>query len=198
MGIKNVIFDLGKVLIDYDFDIFFSKIGYKPEERHLDEALSPITDFESGKISKMEFLEKMKVIYNFSLSLDEFENVWADVFSEMEDMLSLARKINEYYNVFIFSNTDEIHFPYIWEKFPKLHFFDKNNLMLSYELDSIKPNKTIYQNVIEKFSINPEESIFIDDRPINIVVAREFGFDGIVHQDFDTTNSELQRKLKLQ
>ncbi|MCD4817780.1 MAG: HAD family phosphatase [Candidatus Cloacimonetes bacterium] len=196
MAIKNVIFDLGKVLIDYDFDIFFGEIGYKPEERNLDEGLDPILDFESGKISKIEFLEQMKDVYNFSLSLEKFEIIWAEVFSEMENMLALARKVSENYKVFIFSNTDEIHFPYIWEKFPKLHFFNEN-LMLSYELNSVKPDKEIYQNAIEKFSLVPEESIFIDDRPINIKVAQEFGFDGIIHRDLETTNLELKKKLKI-
>ena len=195
MTIKNVIFDLGKVLIDYDFDIFFGEIDYKPGERNLDEGLDPIVNFESGKISKIEFLEQMKKVYDFSLSLEKFEKIWTEVFSEMGNMLDLARKVSDNYKVYIFSNTDELHFPYIWRKFPKLHFF-KENLMLSYELDSVKPDKKIYQNAIEKFSIVPEESIFIDDRPINIKVAQEFGFDGIIHRDFETTNLELKRRLK--
>ena len=123
MTIKNVIFDLGKVLIDYDFDIFFGEIDYKPGERNLDEGLDPIVNFESGKISKIEFLEQMKKVYDFSLSLEKFEKIWTEVFSEMGNMLDLARKVSDNYKVYIFSNTDELHFPYIWRKFPKLHFF---------------------------------------------------------------------------
>jgi putative hydrolase of the HAD superfamily len=114
----------------------------------------------------------------------------------MGNMLDLARKVSENYIVYIFSNTDELHFPYIWKKFPKLHFF-KENLMLSYELGSVKPEKEIYQNAIERFSIIPEESIFIDDRPINITVAHEFGFDGIIHRDFETTNEKLKKRLNI-
>ena len=192
--IKNVIFDLGNVLIDFDFDGFYISLGYEPAERTLDEANEPILLFEAGKISKAVFFEEIKNIYGFDISLKEFEILWCSVFSEAKEMIELARKISEKYNVFIFSNTDEIHFPYIWKNFTALHFF-KENLMLSYELNAVKPEEKIYQNAIEKFRLNPSECVFIDDRPVNVNMAEEFGMKGIIHRSFSNTKEKLEKIL---
>ena len=192
--IKNVIFDLGKVLIEFDFDGFYTALGYDPAERTLDEANEPILLFEAGKISKAVFFEEIKKVYGFDLSLKEFEILWCSVFSDAKEMIELASKISEKYNVLILSNTDEIHFPYIWKNFPQLHFF-KNNLMLSYELNSVKPEKEIFKNAIEKFNLIPSECVFIDDRPINVSVAEKLGMKGIIHQSFLSTKEKLVKIL---
>jgi putative hydrolase of the HAD superfamily len=194
--IKNVIFDLGKVLIEFDFNGFYTALGYDPAERTLDEANEPILLFEAGKMSKAVFFEEIKKIYGFDLSLKEFEILWCSVFSDAKEMIELARKISEKYNVFILSNTDEIHFPYIWKNFPQLHFF-KNNLMLSYELNSVKSEKEIYKNAIEKFNLIPSECVFIDDRPINVSVAEKLGMKGIIHQSFLSTKEKLVKILTM-
>ena len=69
--IKNIIFDLGKVLIDYDFDIFFQKIGNKPNTRTLDEANKEILLFEAGKIDRYTFFEHLRsclvLVYDMSI-----------------------------------------------------------------------------------------------------------------------------------
>lgn len=194
--IKNVIFDLGKVLIEFDFDGFYTALGHDPAERTLDEANGPILLFEAGKISKTVFFEEIKKIYGFDLSLKEFEILWCSVFSDAKEMIELARNISEKYNVFILSNTDEIHFPYIWKNFPELHFFGKN-LMLSYELNSVKPEKEIFKNAIKKFNLIPSECVFIDDRPINVSVAEKLRMKGIVHQSFICTEKKLAKILTM-
>lgn len=194
--IKNVIFDLGKVLVEFDFDGFYTALGHDPAKRTLDEANGPILLFEAGKISKAIFFEEIKEIYGFDLSLKEFEILWCSVFSEAKEMVELAKKISERYNVFILSNTDEIHFPYIWKNFPALHIF-KENLMLSYKLKAVKPEKEIYQNAIEKFGLNPAECVFIDDRPVNVSVAKEFGMRGIIHQSFICTEKKIAKILTI-
>ena len=195
MKIKNVIFDLGKVLIDFDFDIFFEKLGYNPEDRNLNEAIEPILLFESGKIEKSDFIQRMRNVYKFNFSDEQFEKIWCeDIFTEIPEMIKLAEKIKGNYNIFILSNTDEIHFPHIWEKFPSLHFFE-NNLLLSYELDAVKPEPEIYLNALKKFSLNPSGSIFIDDRPVNIEAAEKIDLYGIVNENYHKTKQHLEKIL---
>ncbi len=195
MNIKNVIFDLGKVLIDFDFDIFFKKIGLNPEDRHLDEAREPILLFESGKMKKNDFIRRMREVYHFDLSDTEFEKAWCeDIFTEIPKMIELAKKLQKKHDIFILSNTDEIHFPYAWKKFPSLHFF-KNNLLLSYELNAVKPEPEIYRNALKKFNLNPSESIFIDDHPVNIKAAEKIGLYGIVNENFQKTKQHLEKIL---
>lgn len=82
-------------------------------------------------------------------------------------MIELARNLDEKYRVFVLPNTDEIHFPHIWENYPELHFLE-NRLMISYELGAVKPFPEIYKVACNKFDIKPAESIFIDDKKENI------------------------------
>ena len=130
------------------------------------------------------------------MPLPELEKIWSEVFFENEKMIKLAEKLHPHYQLYIFSNTDEIHFPYIWKNFPALHTFGQN-LMLSYELGAVKPEKEAYDKALKKFNLKPEECIFIDDRPINIQTALEIGMQGIVHRSPEETTNELAKILKL-
>ncbi|MBN1326388.1 MAG: HAD-IA family hydrolase [Candidatus Cloacimonetes bacterium] len=194
MAIENVIFDLGKVLINFDFTAFYQKLGYNARERSLDEASEAIFDFEAGKTSKQEFLDELKIIYDFDLPLDEFKILWCEIFSEMTDMIQLARKISEKYPVYIFSNTDEIHFPYIWENYPSLHFF-RDNLMLSYQLGAVKPHPEAYIKALQKYDLKPEKCLFIDDHPLNIKAALNLNMKGIIHDNYEDTFLKLTSLL---
>ena len=196
MEIKNVIFDLGKVLIDFNFSSFWISIGAEKCERFLDEAQEPILLFEAGKISRQRFYNEVKKIYNFDMNRQDFEKIWCDVFSEKSQMIEMAKKINRKYEIFIFSNTDEIHFPFIWKTFPSIHFF-KENLMLSYEIGSVKPDLDSYERALNKFNLRFDECLFIDDRPINIQVAESLGMKGILHKEFEETREKISKILDM-
>lgn len=195
--IKNVIFDLGKVLIDYDFDNFFQNLGFAPNTRTLDEANTDILLFESGKLDKTEFYNRIQNIYGFDKSQNEFYELWCDVFWEIPEMISLAKDIKNDFDLYILSNTDETHFPYIWEKFPSIQFFG-DNLMLSHELGYVKPDIKTFTEALKKFSLNPYETIFIDDKIDNIQVANDVGFTTIHHTNFNITKEKLNKLLYLE
>jgi putative hydrolase of the HAD superfamily len=194
MEVKNVIFDVGKVLVHFDFNIFYERLGYKACERNLDEANEEILLFEAGKISKDDFFKDISRVYDIKLSQEEFEKLWVSVFFAKPDMTGLAKKVAEHFNIYIFSNTDELHFPYIWENFPDLHIFGEN-LMLSYELGAVKPELEAYFNGLNKFGLKPEECLFIDDRPINVQVAEDIGMRGLIHKSYEETKAKLETIL---
>ncbi len=191
---KNIIFDLGKVLIDYNFDVFYKELKYEPGLEILTESTFPILEFESGRITRKEFYQQLKNIYKFEHSLADFEKVWCSVFTELTGLVDYARELKEKYNVFVLSNTDEIHFTSIWEDYPELHFFERN-LMLSYELDSVKPQKEIYERSLKMFDLKPEDCLFIDDKPENIQGAREMGIAGILYTNFEETKKDINNYL---
>ena len=187
---KNIIFDLGKVLIDYNFDVFYKELKYEPGLEILTESTFPILEFESGRITRQEFYQQLKNIYKFEHSLADFEKVWCSVFTELTGLVDYARELKENYNVYVLSNTDEIHFTNIWQDYPELHFFE-HNLMLSYELDSVKPQKEIYERALGKFDLKPEDCLFIDDKPENIQGAGEIGITGILYTNSDKTRKDI-------
>jgi len=194
--IKNIIFDLGNVLINFDFNRFFAVCGYKPGERELDEALPVLMKFDAGQMNRWEFFSQMKEVFNFKLSQNEFEAAWCDNFWENKEMIDFAKKLSKHYPVYILSNTDEIHFPYIWQKFPALHFFQKN-LMLSYELEAVKPGKLIFEKALRLFELVPEESLFIDDINNNTKAANICGLNSIWYRSNADTFKKISKFLTL-
>ena len=194
--IKNIIFDLGNVLIYFDYNRFFAACGFAPEERDVDEALPVILRFDAGLIGRDEFYLGMKKVFSFDLSPAEFEAAWCDNFWENTEMIDFAHELSRQYRIFILSNTDEIHFPYIWQKFPSLHVF-RQNILLSYELQAVKPEKLIYRKALRKFDLIPAECIFIDDKKINVRVAQEIGLKAVWHADNKKTKEKIISMLDL-
>ena len=191
---KNIIFDLGKVLVEYDFDVFYKELNYKPKMETLMESTIPVLEFEAGRISREEFYLQLKKIYKFEHTLSGFEKVWCSVFTRLTSLVDYARELKENYNVYVLSNTDELHFPIVWKKFPELHFFE-DNLMLSYELNSVKPHKEIYERALKMFDLNPEDCLFIDDKPENIKGAAEIGIAGIIFTNVEETKKNIMNYL---
>jgi len=190
----NIIFDLGKVLIDYDFKIFYEALDCQRKTISITEAEKPVLLFDAGRLSRHDFYLAMRDLFLFKADQKKFENAWKSVFFPIENMLDLAQELSRNHPVYILSNTDEIHFPFIWKQFPQLHHFG-NNLMLSYELKSVKPEQEIYRRALAKFKLNPEDCIFIDDKKINVEAARNFGMITIWHQSFADTKRMLHKYL---
>jgi len=191
---KNIIFDLGKVLVDYNFDVFYKALEYKPETETLMESTIPVLEFESGRLTRNEFYFQLKDIYKFDYNIEEFEKIWCSVFTEVTELVDFAKELKENHNIYILSNTDELHFNSIWQQFPELHFFE-DNLMLSYELDSVKPQKKIYERALKMFDLKPEDCLFIDDKQENIVSAEEMGISGVLFTNAAETKENIKKHL---
>ena len=193
--IKNIIFDLGNVLINYDFEIFFHKLGYQTGERHLKEAHSIIHAFECGMIEIDHFLSELQKIYDSQLDPEQFRLAWCDVFWENEAILSTVNILKEKYRLMILSNNDELHFPYIWNKFPALHVFPLQDIMITSRLGYVKPDIRVYQKAERIHEFLWEEALFIDDVRINTQIAAGLGASTIWHQNNDATLFELKTLL---
>jgi len=195
--IKNVIFDLGKVLLDYDFDLVYDKLNRKAASADLQDSTQLIFSFEAGKISKLEFFNIIKAKYDLSVTLEQFAEIWCNIFSPFPDMIETASRISSRYSIYIFSNTDPFHFPYIWRKYPELHIFG-DYLMLSYELGAVKPTPESYQKALKKFDLTPADCLFLDDKLENIKAADDLGIRSIHHKDQAETKGLLGKILQME
>jgi putative hydrolase of the HAD superfamily len=192
--IKNIFFDLGKVLVDYDFDSFFTRSGLNPNFNSLLPAREIIDSFNKGEIARQQFYLMMRDLYGFDLDQQQFEDNWCDVFWLNDDMVQFARKLSENYDIFILSNTDELHFNYIWQNFPALHFFDEN-LILSYKSGFIKPDRRIYEEGLKSFLLKPSESLFVDDLKENVKAAQKIGIESFIFESNEKTISQISKAL---
>jgi len=189
--LKNIIFDLGNVLINYDFELFFERLGYKRGERSLAESHHLIAPLECGNMEIEDFISGMRKVYKSSLNREAFTDAWCDVFWENNSLIEAALKLTEHFRVMILSNNDELHFPYIWEKFSSLHFFQDSDIMISSRLRYIKPDIRIYHTAADLHDFEWKDSLFVDDKLENIEIARDLGAKGIWHVQDEKTLTEL-------
>lgn len=87
------------------------------------------------------------------------------------------------YPLFLLSNTNELHFSYIIEKYPIVHSFDE--WLLSFEIGAKKPKRRIFDSIFEKKDVQPSEVLYIDDISHYVETAQRLGISGIVFRHAD-------------
>lgn len=184
---EAVVFDLGKVLIDFDYGIASRRIAergtMKPGavQDFIDH--SPLLyRYETGLIDQRQFFEEVRRITGFQGDLDEFGRFFADIFTEIPEMLDLHRRLREaLVPMFIFSNTNDLAIGHIRRNFPFFAQFDAH--ILSYEHGAMKPDAKLYEVVERVTGREGGEILYIDDRIENVEAGRARGWRVICHRD---------------
>jgi putative hydrolase of the HAD superfamily len=197
--ISNIIFDLGNVLVNVEYERFRQSICQSgvSEERYnnfFKGAGYRILGYEAGEISTDEFTAKCIGELGLNMTDEEFAFAFNDMFSEITEMKALVSRLaaNGTYNLFLLSNTSPLHFEHIKKNFGFVKLLNK--FALSYELKSLKPDAAIYERTIRHLAIKPEESLFIDDLKENCKAAEKFGFTTI---NYDKNNhKDFQRRFE--
>ena len=195
-----VVFDLGKVLVDFDYGIAARKIAqgcgieWAEVKKFIDQ--SPLLyRFETGLVTNEEF---HKEICAYTGSKEGFENFcgrFADIFWEIEPMIAWNATLrSKGIPTYIFSNTNGIAVQHIRQRFP--FFANFNGHILSYEHGCMKPDAPIYE-VVEKIAGRKGNDIFyVDDRAENIEAGLKRGWQACVHRDPHETFA-IAKKLGL-
>lgn len=183
--IKNVIFDLGGVVLHLDRQqavTRFKEMGVKDAEEMLDayRQNGVFLQVEDGTLSGEEFCEKLREMTGRELSCETVAGGWLGFIKEvpmykLDYILELRKKCN----VYLLSNTN----PFImqWAKSkdftpegrPITDYFDR--LYASYELKMVKPNPAIFEYILKDTQAVPSETLFLDDGEANVVAAAKFG-----------------------
>ncbi len=185
-NIKNIIFDLGKVLLNLDFNasvVAFQKLGLKTDVLDNKQAYSdPVFyELEVGKVTPKEFCNRVRKVLNNQYATDlQIEDAWYSMILDVPaNRVKVVQELSKSYNVYLFSNTNQIHIERLHRAFKAEHGIDFPSLFVkdyySHEIHERKPDLSSYQKVIELSGINPEESIFIDDLEKNIIGAQQSG-----------------------
>jgi HAD superfamily hydrolase (TIGR01509 family) len=182
-----VVFDLGKVLVDFDYNIAATRIAAAsklspPEVQEFLDHSPLLYRYETGLLNKQQFHGEICQRTGFTGDLEEFSRIFADIFSPMDEMIALhARLRKQGIPTFIFSNTNDIAIDQIRTHFPFFHEFD--DYILSYEHGAMKPNPKLYE-VVEKVSgRSGAQLVYLDDRLENVEAGIARGWHGIHHQD---------------
>ena len=200
--IKNIIFDLGNVLVTVDPERFKKGLlsegiteekyeyFYEQWRRH-----NSIHQFETGRMTQNEFLEFSLGILDTKLSkanlIKHFNSMLVERNYMRKFLVNFISKNN--YNLFILSNTNPIHMNYGRKKFDYINLI--KNHALSYELGFYKPDPRIYRKTLRLFKIVHDETLFIDDSLENCESAKTVGIETIRFKDFKSFRKDLNKYL---
>ena len=98
------------------------------------------------------------------------------------------------YRLYVLSNYGEYLFLKSKDRLDFMPYMD--GAVISYQIQMIKPDQEIYEYILNKYGLLPEESVFIDDRPENVEGAKLIGMNGILFEDFEQASGELEKMLK--
>jgi putative hydrolase of the HAD superfamily len=194
--IKAILFDLGNTLIPFDYSRGFSGIApfssCPVEEMRRRIAASDLAQrFETGRMSGPQFVREFSELIELRpLDYRQFCDIWCSIFLP-ETLIpdGMLLRLRENYRLVLLSNTNEIHFSMIWEKYPLLRHF--HELVLSHRIGVMKPAPEIYRAAVERAGCRPEECLFTDDVPAYVDAGRREGLDAVQFQSL----AELEREL---
>lgn len=183
---KNIIFDLGKVLLNLDFDASikaFQQLGHNDEILdHKNAYADPVFyQLEVGKVSPGEFRKRVRqILKNPGASDQQIDDAWyAMVLDIPAYRVRILQELKYSFNLFLFSNTNQIHIERLLPAFKAEHGINFPSLFTkvyySHEIHERKPDLSSFQKVIELSGVNPNETLFIDDLEKNIIGAQQSG-----------------------
>ncbi len=181
MKIEAILFDLGRVIVDFDMAECESALASRSgldREAFLGVLwdIGSIRRYERGEISTAEFHQFL--ITNGALKMDyaEFRRVWSEVFDPIPILpTAFLSGLASRYTMTLVTNTNEAHADHIRRNYEVFGCFTHH--ILSYEVGALKPDPKIFEVAIEATGHPPEEVLFIDDREENIVAGRALGMD---------------------
>ncbi len=137
----------------------------------------------------------MRHRFSLSISFETFCPIWNQIFEENQDVSRVIRALSGRCRLGLLSNTNPLHFAYIVEKYPIVQVFEK--CVLSYEVGFKKPSPEIFQYALKWASVDPGETIFIDDLKVHIEAANALGIHAIHFTSTIQMREDLSRTLGL-
>jgi glucose-1-phosphatase len=189
--IKNIIFDLGDVILNIDVPIAsksFADLSGKEQSEILTifKENELFRQFETGLLDESTFRNYVREILQFpDLSDEAIDTAWNSLLLDLPpDRVELLKKLATKYRLFLLSNTSSIHITQVNKILEASTGVEKlddlfETVFLSYELGLMKPDARIYEEVLARAGLKAEETLFLDDNADNIKSAAQLGIETI-------------------
>ena len=196
--IRNILFDMGKVLIRFDRDLFIDRLGVSPEDkpllmRHVFCSVEWVC-MDRGSMVEEEAVASVckRLPQRLHDAAAKLIAMWDRPILPIPGMYELVEELkNKGYGIYLLSNASLRQHEY-WPRIEASRFFDGK--LVSADEGVMKPQPEIYNLILERFSLKAEECFFIDDVPANIEGALRCGISGAVFYDEDVV--QLRRDLR--
>ena len=197
--IKNILFDMGQVLIRFDRDYFMTRLGVQGADKQLlmREVFLSVewVRMDRGTLQEEEAVQQIcrRIPQRLHDAANKLVSMWDRPILPIEGMYELVRELKEKgYGIYLLSNASLRQHEY-WPRIPASQFFD--GTIISADEKVMKPHPDYYNRALEKFGLKAEECVFIDDVPANIEGAMFCGIDGVVfHGDANLLRAQLRER----
>lgn len=196
--IKNIIFDIGRVLVTYEPYEYVLSYGYDvqtskkicnivfEDKRWIEKDRGTISDKEYLNALITEnpnYTDKIKIVYNNWLTMVKPIKETVDFYMDLK---------NKGYKIYLLSN-----FSTSYDKVESENKFLQiaDGKIISYRFKTIKPEKKIYELLLSTYNLIPQECVFIDDREENIIAAQDLNINGIVFKDIESTKAQFEQYI---
>jgi glucose-1-phosphatase len=192
---RLVIFDIGRVILDFDHMITCRKLAQysKKDEKYIYDYIFKsefLNEYEKGKIASLDMFEIISDKLGLDIPFEKFKKIWGNIFSLKEGIDDLIRRVKKAAKIAVLSNTDEMHFDFIMDSVEIMKEFDW--LFLSHKIGFRKPDKEIFEYITSITGFAPNDIVFIDDIEEFVVAARKYGIKGILFKDINTLKKDLE------
>jgi glucose-1-phosphatase len=186
-GINNIIFDIGNVLVDIDLELMctnFSLLSKKYSALEIADLLEEDRiwiRYEKGFLTDIEFRKEISKLLDLQATDQQFDHAFNSIILDIDSQrIRLVEALSKKYNLYVLSNTSAIHMDYFLEQIHEQCGIENFWLLfkkpyLSYEMGHRKPSESIYNQVLSKSGLKPEETLFLDDLLPNIEAAQALG-----------------------
>ena len=189
-SVKNIVFDLGGVILNINFQNTYDSFAKLAQRDTADifkrfEELQVFQKFEAGAYGNEEFRNLMRSEINPQLHDVEIDKAWNAMLLDIPlERIQLIQSLKEKYNVFLLSNTNDIHIHHINQILKATCGIDDlrrlfHKAFYSYEIKLAKPGRPVYDYVINDQNLKAEETLFLDDNVDNIAGANNAGWQTI-------------------
>jgi epoxide hydrolase-like predicted phosphatase len=198
--IKNIVFDLGNVLVSFKPSEYFDKKNYP---QNIKETI--LTDIfgskewlmlDNGDISAMEAIEGISL--KSTLNKEEITHIFnlrSDIIFPLDQNVKVLPELKKQgFRLYFLSNFPMDVFEEVKTGYYFFKYFDGG--LISAEAKASKPDSRIYNILLDKYSLIPEECLFIDDLEINVKAAEETGMKGLVTFGLIGISGEIEKRLK--
>lgn len=191
-SINSIVFDIGRVLVDFSYDGFQQFLvehggHFASKEDFI--AKTDLLRYEAGQISSSAFLENVSTLLDRRPSREVLIAQWGSIFTPNEKMLGLLDTLAKRRQVVLLSNTNELHWQFLTSAYNLAE--RAHGAMTSFQAGAMKPNAAIFYKTAESFNLRPETTVLIDDIAEHVEAAKALGWHGIVHTELSTTVLQL-------
>ena len=196
--IRNIVFDMGGVLREWNPAQFMRTLGIPQEDRALlmQEIYAsvewPLQDI--GLLSEEDTFERVKerIPERLHETAEKLILHWEDYSEPIPGMADVIRQLKENgYGIWLLSNASRRHGQY-WGKIPGSEYFD--GLVISAFEGALKPDLKMYYTLLNRFGLKAEECVFTDDMPVNVAGALAVGMDGFVFRGAEDFTEQLRKR----